>query len=184
MEDNRIVDLYWQRNEDAISETASKYGKYLRSISYQILSNAQDAEECVSDTYRDAWNTMPPHRPSVLSTFLGKITRRISIDLWRKYNAEKRGNGEIAIVLDELEDCVSGGESVENEVEYMELIKKINDFLATLSDNERHIFLCRYWYLDSVSSIAKQFCFTESKVTSMLYRTRTKLRMLLEKEGY
>lgn len=184
MEDNRIVDLYWQRNEDAISETASKYGKYLRSISYQILSNVQDAEECVSDTYHDAWNTMPPHRPSVLSTFLGKITRRISIDLWRKYNAEKRGNGEIAIVLDELEDCVSGGESVENEVEYMELIKKINDFLATLSDNERHIFLCRYWYLDSVSSIAKQFCFTESKVTSMLYRTRTKLRMLLEKEGY
>ena len=184
MEDSRIVDLYWQRNEDAISETASKYGKYLRSISYQILSNAQDAEECVSDTYHDAWNTMPPHRPSVLSTFLGKITRRISIDLWRRYNAEKRGSGEIAIVLDELEECVSGSESVEKEVEQKELIKKINDFLAALSDNERHIFLCRYWYLDSVSSIAKQFCFMESKVTSMLYRTRTKLRMLLEKEGY
>ena len=88
MDDNRIVDLYWQRNESAISETATKYGKYLHSISYQILLNNEDAEECVNDTYNDAWQSMPPHRPSILSTFLGKITRRISIDLWRKYSAE------------------------------------------------------------------------------------------------
>ena len=184
MEDNRIVDLYWQRNENAISETASKYGKYLHSISYQILSNAQDAEECVNDTYRDAWNTMPPHRPSILSTFLGKITRRISIDLWRKYSAEKRGSGEIALALDELEDCVSGSESVEEESERMELTRILNGFLSALPDTERNVFLCRYWYMDSVPSIANQFGFSESKVTSMLHRTRAKLRVLLEKEGY
>ena len=123
MEDNRIIDLYWQRNEDAISETASKYGKYLHSIAYQVLSNTQDAEECVNDTYIDAWNTMPPHRPSILSTFLGKITRRISIDLWRKYSAEKRGGGEVALALDELEDCVSGNGSVEEESEHRELTR-------------------------------------------------------------
>lgn len=107
MEDNRIVDLYWQRNEDAIAETASKYGKYLHSIAYQILSNTQDTEECVNDTYTGAWNTIPPHRPSILSTFLGKITRRISIDLWRRHSAEKRGGGEMSLVMDELEDCIS-----------------------------------------------------------------------------
>ena len=112
MEDNRIVDLYWQRNESAISETATKYGKYLHSISYQILLNTEDAEECVNDTYNDAWQSMPPHRPSILSTFLGKITRRISIDLWRKYSAEKCGGGEVALALDELEECVSGTGSV------------------------------------------------------------------------
>lgn len=184
MEDHSIVDLYWQRNEDAIKETASKYGKYLHSISYQILSDTQYAEECVNDTYLDAWNSMPPHRPSVLSTFLGKITRRISIDLWRKNRAEKRGNGEIALAVDELEECVSGNGNIEEEYERAELIRKINDFLATLPELERNIFLCRYWYMDSVSSISKQFSFSESKVTSMLHRTRKKLRLLLEMEGY
>ena len=184
MEDNRIIDLYWQRNEDAILETASKYGKYLHSIAYQVLSNTQDAEECVNDTYIDAWNTMPPHRPSILSTFLGKITRRISIDLWRKYSAEKRGGGEVALALDELEDCVSGNGSVEEESERRELTRKINEFLLALPVTERQVFLCRYWYMDSVSSIAKQFDYSESKITSMLHRTRAKLRVLLEKEGY
>ena len=116
MDDRSIVALYWQRNERAIEETVTKYGKYLYSISYQILSNEEDAEECVNDTYNDAWQAMPPHRPSILSTFLGKITRRNSIDLWRKHNAEKRGGGEIALVLDELEECVSGNNDVESEI--------------------------------------------------------------------
>ena len=132
MEDNRIVDLYWQRDESAISETAVKYGKYLNSISYQILLNAEDAEECVNDTYNDAWQSMPPHRPSIFSTFLGKITRRISIDLWRKYSAEKRGGGVMILALDELEECVSGTGDVEAEVERLELQKKLNDFLFAL----------------------------------------------------
>ena len=184
MEDNRIIDLYWQRNESAISETASKYGRYLYSISYQILSDIQDAEECVNDTYHDAWNAIPPHRPSVLSTFLGKITRRISIDLWRKQNAVKRGKGEITVVLDELAECVSDSTGVEEKAERRELTEKINGFLIELPETERNVFLRRYWYMDSVSAIARRFCFSDSKVTSMLYRTRAKLRTMLEKEGY
>ncbi len=184
MEDSRIVALYWQRNERAISETEAKYGLYLRSISYQLLSNAEDAEECVNDTYHDAWRAMPPHRPSILSTFLGKITRRISIDLWRKRGAEKRGGGVIALALDELEACVSGTGAVETEVERLELQDKLNAFLRALPQAERQVFMCRYWYLDPISDIAKQFAYSESKVKSMLFRTRAKLRAMLEKEGY
>ena len=184
MDDNHIVDLYWQRNESAISETATKYGKYLHSISYQILLNNEDAEECVNDTYNDAWQSMPPHRPSILSTFLGKITRRISIDLWRKYSAEKRGGGVMTLALDELEECVLGTGDVEAEVERLELQKKLNDFLLALPKVDRQVFMCRYWYMDSISDIAKQFAYSQSKVKSRLYRTRNKLRAMLEKEGY
>ena len=184
MEDKRIVDLYWQRNERAISETDAKYGKYLHSISYQILQNAEDTEECVNDTYMDAWQTMPPHRPSILSTFLGKITRRISIDRWRKHCAEKRGGGEAALALDELEACVSGTGDVESELERHELQRKLNAFLLKLPQLERQVFMCRYWYLDSISDIAKHFACSESMIKSMLYRTRNRLRTMLEKEGY
>ncbi|MDO4788557.1 MAG: sigma-70 family RNA polymerase sigma factor [Johnsonella sp.] len=184
MEDYRIVDLYWQRNESAIFETAAKYGKYLHSISYQILLNDEDAEECVNDTYNDAWQSMPPHRPSILSTFLGKITRRISIDLWRKYSAKKRGGGEMALALDELKECVSGTGDVETEVERLELQRKLNAFLLALPQIDRQVFMCRYWYMDSISDIAKQFSYSESKVKSMLCRTRNRLRTILEKEGY
>lgn len=184
MEEHCIVDLYWQRNENAISETAAKYGKYLHRISYQILQNDEDAEDCVNDTYNDAWQSMPPHRPSTLSTFLGKITRRISIDLWRKYSAEKRGGGVIALALDELEECVSGTGDVETEVERHELQRKLNAFLLELPRVERQVFMCRYWYMDSITDIAKQFFYSESKVKSMLYRTRKKLRVMLEKEEY
>lgn len=184
MEDPKIVDLYWQRDERAISETAVKYGPYLRSISYGILQNTEDAEECVSDTYRDAWDSMPPHRPAILSTFLGKITRRISIDLWRKRSAYKRGGGEIVLALDELEECVSGSESLEDEAMRQELRAKLNAFLKGLPKTERQVFLCRYWYLNSVSEIAAQFGYSESKVKSMLHRTRKKLRAELQKEGY
>lgn len=184
MEDNRIVELFWQRNERAISETALKYEKYLHSISYQILTDTEDAEECVNDTYNDAWQSMPPHRPFVLSTFLGKITRRISIDRWRMKNAIKRGGGELPLVLDELEECVSGVDNVEKEIERREVQELLNSFLETLPATERRVFLCRYWYMDSVQSLAEQFGFSQSKVTSMLYRTRAKLRTVLEREGY
>lgn len=184
MDDKSIVELYWSRSENAIEETDTKYGRYLNNISYNILANLEDARECVNDTYHDAWNSMPPHRPSILSTFLGKITRRISIDRWRKLNAEKRGGGEIPVVLDELEDCVSGTDFVESEIERSEVAKLLNNFLNTLPAMERRVFLCRYWYMDSIKSIAQQFGFSQSKVTSMLHRTRGKLRTLLEKEGY
>ena len=184
MEDQRIVDLYWQRDESAIAETAAKYGTYLHSISYHILLNDQDAEECVNDTYNDAWQSMPPHRPSVLSTFLGKITRRISIDLWRKHSAQKRGGGVIALALEELGQCVSGAGNAETEVEQLELQRKLNAFLAALPRVDRQVFICRYWYLDPISDIAERFACSESKIKSMLYRTRKKLRVMLEKEGY
>lgn len=183
MEDERIVELYWQRNEAAVAETAEKYGRYLHSISHRILSNSEDAEECVNDTYRDAWQTMPPHRPSVLSVFLGKITRRISVDLWRKYSAEKRGGGEMDLVWEELEDCVSGTSDVETVIETRETARIIREFLDTLPVTERRVFLRRYWYMDTVPEIASDFGFSESKTASMLHRTRGKLREKLEKEG-
>ena len=184
MDDARIVALYWERSDEAIPETASKYGSYLASISQNILASREDADECVNDTYHDAWNAMPPHRPSILSTFLGKITRRISIDRWRQLTAEKRGGGELTLALDELEDCVSGTGSIENEMERRELEKLFNDFLNALPVTERRVFLCRYWYMDSIQSIAQQFGFSQSKVASMLHRTRAKLRAVLAKEGY
>ena len=183
MEDARIIDLYWQRDESAISETAAKYGKYLHSISYGILRNEEDAEECVSDTYAGAWQAMPPHRPSVLSAFLGKITRRISISLWRKRSAEKRGGGETALALDELEECVSGEGDAESEAERRELREKLNAFLRALPPTERQVFLRRYWYMDPVADIAGRFACSESRIRSMLYRTRKKLRAMLEEEG-
>lgn len=184
MEDSIIVDLYWRRDEAAITETAAKYGRLLRGISYRILNNASDAEECVNDTYADAWNSMPPHRPSVLSSFLGKITRRISIDLWRKNNAEKRGGGQMPLALDELAECIPGKETPADQSELHELSGIIGSFLSELPDTERRVFLRRYWYLDSVSDIAKRFGFSEGKTATMLFRTRGKLRARFEKEGY
>lgn len=183
MDDKEIVELYWQRNESAIGETAARYGRFCHSIAFNILGNNEDAEESVNDTYLDAWNSIPPHRPSVLSTFLGKITRRVSIDRWRKRSAQKRGGGQIALALDELEECISGGKSVEQAVEAKLLSDVVNSFVKSLPDTERGVFLCRYWYMDSIESIAKEFGFSQSKVKSMLYRTREKLRARLIKEG-
>ena len=183
MDDTQIVELYWERKEYAIEETATKYGSYCHSIAENILHNEDDAKECVNDTWLSAWNSMPPHRPSVLSTFLGKLTRRISIDKWRRNTAKKRGDGQLPLVLSELEDCISDGKSIEEETERKLLGEVIASFVKSLPETEQKVFLCRYWYMDSVSSIATRFRFSESKVKSMLYRTREKLRIRLEKEG-
>ena len=184
LEDEKIVSLYFERSEQAITETSAKYGKYCYSIAYNILYSDQDAEESVNDTYMDAWNNIPPHRPTILSTFLGKITRRISIDKWRKNHSQKRGAGEIVGVIDELEECITDGESIEDEFEKRRLAEVISGFVLSLQPTEQKVFLCRYWYMDSVLSICRQFGFSESKVKSMLYRTREKLKVLLEKEGF
>ena len=184
MNDEQIIQLFFTRNEDAIRQTDDRYGAKLTRLSENIVGSREDAQECVNDTYHDAWNAMPPHRPSVLSAFLGKITRRISIDRWRKRNAEKRGGGELPLALEELEECVSGSGSVEDEVQRKELEQLLDRFLDALPVTERRVFLRRYWYLDSVQSIARQFGFSRSKTASMLHRTRAKLRALLEKEGY
>ena len=183
MPDERIVALYWSRSETAISETDQKYGSYCRAIARNILSDREDTEECVNDTYLDAWNSIPPHKPTVLSTFLGKITRRISIDRWRYRHAEKRGGGQMPAILDELSDCASP-EDVESVIEEQEMARLIAAFLDGLSADERRVFLCRYWYMESVSDIARAYGFTSSKTASMLHRTRGKLRTFLESEGY
>lgn len=182
MDDEDIVELYWKRSESAVSETELKYGRYLYGVSYNIVNNSDDASECVNDVYREAWNAIPPNRPAVLSTFLGKISRRISIDRLRKANAEKRGGGELPLVLDELEECVGGGE-VESEVERREIINALNRFLGELSPVARGIFLSRYWYMDSIKDIAGRFGFSESRVASTARRARLKLRARLEKEN-
>lgn len=183
MNDKSIVDLYFNRDEEAITQTDKKYGRYCYSIAYNILTNKEDAEESVSDTYMTAWRAIPPRRPSVLSTFLGKITRHISIDRWRERGAYKRGGGEVTLALEELEDCVAGLQNVEMEYERKELIRAYVKFLDTLPVTERRVFLCRYWYVDSIETIAEKFGFSQSKVKTMLHRTRAKLRKQLAEEG-
>lgn len=183
VDDEHIIDLYWERSEKAITETASRYGKYCYSIAYNILADHHDAEECVSDTYLGAWNSIPPHRPKVLATFLGKIARRTAIKKWQRQHAAKRGSGKIAIALEELEECIPSCQSVEQEMEDAELRNVINEFLLSLPQTERNIFVCRYWYLDAISDICQQFGFSQSKVKSMLQRTRKKLQIYLRKEG-
>ena len=183
MEDQGIIALFFKRSEQAIEETDKKYGGYCYSIAYNILSNREDSEESVSDTYLSAWNTIPPRRPNFLSAFLAKMTRHISIDRWRKRSAKKRGGGEIILALEELEDCVDSS-SAETEYEKKELSRVLNQFLSSLPETERNVFLCRYWYLDSIQTISEVSGFSQSKVTSMLQRLRGKLRKKLSEEGY
>lgn len=184
MEDKSIIDLYLDRSETAISETATKYGKYCFRIAFNILTDKEDSEESVNDTWLAAWNNIPPRVPAILSTFLGKLTRNISLNRWKSRRAYKRGGGEVIFALEELEECISTGESAEEAFEKKELLRSINRFLGDLPETERIIFVRRYWYLDSISSIAEHFCFSESKVTSMLHRIRSKLRKHLRKEGF
>lgn len=184
MDDKNIVDLFWQRSEKAIVETDSKYGGYCFSIAYNVLANNEDAEESVSDTYMAAWNKLPPHRPSILATFLGKITLNISISRWRSRSAYKRGGGEIVLALEELDNCVDGTQDIEASSDARELSACLNRFLDSLPKAERDIFLRRYWFFDPIAAIAESYGFTQSKVTSMLHRMRGKLRKQLEKEGF
>lgn len=184
MDDKTIVDLYFLRNEDAIALTDEKYGPYCYSIAYNILCSREDAQESVSDTYLAAWNAIPPRRPSVLSAFLGKLTRHISIDRWRQRSAAKRGGGEVPLALEELSECVAGLQNVELEYERKELMKAYTRFLNDLPAVERRVFLGRYWYMESIEAIATKFGFSQSKVKMLLQRTRIKLRLRFEEEGY
>lgn len=183
MEDSRIIELYWERSEQAIAETEAKYGTYCYTIAYNVLHDKEDAGECVNDTWLGAWDSMPPQRPSILSAFLGKITRNLSLKRWRDAHVQKRGGGQLPLVLDELEECISGKLSVEEQIEAKELSQWVNVFVAELSEEERKVFVCRYWYLDPVDAIALRFGFTRSKVKSMLMRTREKLKVRLEEHG-
>jgi len=182
MEDRKIIELYWERSEDAISQTEQKYGRFCRSIAYNILHNDEDSEECVSDTYLKAWEEMPPKQPERLSAFLGRITRNISLHRYDRRNAQKRGGGEITLALDELGECIPSGERVESTIDNLELAALLNSFLAALTPQNRIIFVRRYWYLYSIKEISAQLGVSESKVKTSLFRTRSALRTLLEKE--
>jgi len=183
MDDELILELYWARSESAIHETAIKYGKYCVKIAMNILRNKEDAEECVNETYLKAWEAIPPERPSIFSAFLGKITRNLSLNKYKEQRTQKRGGGEIALILDELEDCVPSGGSVEAEAEANAVAEAINAFLRSINRENRAVFVRRYWYADSITSITARHHMTESKVKSMLFRTRNKLKDYLEKEG-
>lgn len=183
MDDREIVNLYWERNENAITESEKKYGKYCYFIAHNILKSHEDSEECVNDTYIRAWNSIPPKKPEKLSVFLGKITRNLALDVLEKLSAKKRGGTQIALVLDELQGCIPSPVSTENEVDALQLTENLNCFLKTLTDESRKIFLQRYWYLMTVREIAEENSFTESKVKMSLSRTRNNLKIFLEKEG-
>lgn len=183
MEDQQIIELFFSRSENAISETARKYGRYCHSIAYHILQNEEDSEECVNDTYLRAWDVIPPKRPEKLSAFLGKLTRNLSLHQYEKYHAEKRGAGRTALALDELQDCIPAADNVAQAIDDMALAEILNRFLAALPAQTRSMFMRRYWYFDSVEEIASRFGVSESKVKMSLLRTRGKLKQFLEKEG-
>ena len=183
MEDEKIIELYFQRSEDAIPETELKYGSRCRAVAYNILASREDSEECVNDTWLKTWEVIPPTRPERLSTFLGKITRNLALHRYEKYNAAKRGAGQVALTLHELEECIPARENVERVVDDLVLTESLNDFLAGLPVETRQIFVRRYWHLRSVREIAREYRISESKVKVTLFRTRRKLRQLLEKEG-
>jgi RNA polymerase sigma-70 factor (ECF subfamily) len=182
MEDSRIVDLYWDRDERAITETDIKYGAFCRTLAKNVLSLIEDAEECVNDTYHKAWNSMPTERPSKLKAWLGKVVRNTALDLWRKNHAQRRYSG-MDIMLSELEDCVPSSQTVERELEAAELGEHISRWLRTLAEDDRALFVRRYWNGESVSSLADIWHTTPSRLTQRMYRLRLSLRAALEKEG-
>lgn len=184
MDDKKIVQLYWDRNQAAISATSEKYGNYCTSIAKNILDNKEDVEECVNDTYLNAWNSMPPHRPSMLSTFLGKITRNLSLNRYKHNSTKKRGAGETALALNELEDCVSGIDNTEEDITAKELQQEIDLFLDGLSKRNRGLFIRRYWYMDSIPKLAERFKISENHVSVTLNRIRKQLKKYLTERGY
>lgn len=181
MDDHRILKLYAERSEQAISETAEKYGRYCHSIAFHILQNEEDAGECVNDTYLRAWNAIPPKRPRCLRTFLGKITRNLSLNRYEKQTAEKRGNGQIPLILDELAECLPDNAD-ETFLESMVIRTVLNRFLKELPAETRRLFVQRYWYTYSVKEIAEDSKLTENQVAVMLFRARKKLKTTLEQE--
>ena len=182
MEDKDIVDLYWAREESAIRETEKKYGRYCHYVASRILQSDEDAEEVVNDTYLRAWNSIPPSRPTQLKAYLAKIASRLSLDRYDARSAEKRGGGELPLVLEELAECVPSGEG-EHLADEITLRDAVNRFLWSLPRETRRIFVRRYWYASSVAEIAREYGMKESAVGMLLLRTRAKLKHELNKEG-
>ena len=183
MKDNEIIELYWNRDEAAITATADTYGNYCYSIAYNILYNNEDAEECVNDTWMNAWKSIPPHRPNRLSSYLGKITRNLSLNRYKLLTAQKRGMGQVELALSELEGCVPAQTNMDKITDEMVLVSAIEAFLRAQPRTERNIFVGRYWYLYPIRDLARAYRMSESKIASLLYRMRNKLKLHLEKEG-
>ena len=182
MDDREIIAFFWNRDETAIAACRKKYNALLERISRNILSSSQDSEECVSDTYLKAWETIPPKKPDSLAAYLGRIARNLSLNRWNQLHAQKRGEGG-SILLSELSDCIPAENSVEAEIETARLTQLIDSWLDTLPQNDRVLFLRRYWYGDSVNALAAEAGSTPSVISGRLYRLRAKLRRQLEKEG-
>jgi RNA polymerase sigma-70 factor (ECF subfamily) len=184
VEDYEIVELFWARSETAIRETECKYARYCHSVAYGILRNDEDAQECVNDTWHKAWNAIPPARPAMIRTFLGKITRNLSLNALEKQNADKRGAGQFAVALSEIEESVPDDNSdSERFIEDEAITEVINRFLGKLPAEQRKVFVRRYWYASSLEEIAGDYGMSVGKVKSILHRLRLKLKTELEKEG-
>ena len=184
MNDSQIVQLYWDRDERAIPETAEVYGAYCYTIAHNILQNPQDSEECVNDTYLHTWNAIPPQWPRSLSAFLGRITRNLALHIFHRDRAQKRGGAGLDLVYEELSECISAREQVEQAMEERELTAALNDFLAALPMKKRKIFVRRYWYADSISDIAARMDMSENSVSVTLHRLRADLRAFLAERGF
>lgn len=184
LEDKTIIELYWSRDETAIQQTSSKYGRRLQALALGIVRDLQTAEECENDTYMEAWNSIPPHAPeNYLYAFLARITRHISLNCCRDRSRLKR-SAYICELSAEMEQCLPAPDDTACKIESLLLGEALNAFLGTLSTEKRNVFLRRYWYLDSISEISKRFALSESKVKTMLFRSRKRLREYLEKEGF
>lgn len=183
MDDCDIIALYFKRMESAITETANKYGKFCFSISNNILRNHQDAEESVNDTYLQTWNSIPPTTPNCFSAYLAKIVRNISLNRIKAQKTQKRGSGEYELAYDELDGIISSPQSVEDMIDAIFLKELLDRWLETLSPEQRMVFVGRYWYFDSVTTISFKMGFSVSKTKMLLLRLRNELKQYLEREG-
>ena len=184
MEDREIVELYWQRDEDAIRETEKKYGRFLSAIAYNVLYDAEDCRECLNDTYLAAWNSMPDKRPEKLSAYLGRIIRQIAIDRYRKLNSEKRAGSQYTQSLDEWAEILPDKAEPETELAERELSAAVGAFVRGLSPVQRRAFLGRYYYFDPVKTVAAYCGVSEAGLKSQLFRIRRRLKQYLKDEGY
>lgn len=182
MEDSQIIELYFARNQQALLESQSKYGTYCHAVARNILSDVRDIEESVNQTWFEAWRSIPPKKPNILSAFLGAITRNICLNILRSHSAQKRHTNFVES-YNELSEMI-GAESIEDEIFTKQLAESVNEFIGELPEIQRNVFVCRYWYFDSIDEISRRFGFTEGKVKSMLYRVRRNLQKHLKQEEF
>jgi len=181
--DEKILDLFWARSEEALDATMTKYGRILYKVAHNILHDTHDAEECVNDTLLKAWEAIPPKNPEFFGAYLAKITRNFSLQRWRAQGAAKRGGGQSTLILDELGETIPHPSTAEQNFEYTQTINAINKYLGNLDEDTRIVFVRRYFFGDSIQDVCDRFSVSQSKVKSMLFRARQKLKTHLEKEG-